>query len=124
MNPEHGLFFEGVEGLVEVLVVLILKFGRSLCPDWVDVVDDIVFIFLDFLPVLPFGLLAENHGYWHELAILAEKGGDAALARVFFAFLVYPKGYHGAPIGLGAVFHLVFGAAVAGPFHRLCAFLP
>ena len=124
MDPEHGLLFEGVEGLVEVLVVFVLQFRRGLCPDGVYVVYDVVFVLFYLLAVFPLGLFAENDRNRHELAVFTQQLGDAALGCELVAVVVEMEGDDRAAVCLFAVFHVVFRRTVASPFHGLGAFLP
>ena len=73
VNPEEGLVLHGVEGAVEVLVVLVLECAWRLGPEGLYAVDDVVLIGLYVLAVFPFCLLAESHGHSHELAVLVEQ---------------------------------------------------
>ena len=124
MNPEHRFLVEGIEGFVEVLVVLVLQVRRGLGPYGFDVVDDIVFVGLDLLAILPLGLLAEDDRDRHELAVLAQKLGNAAFLGELGAVVVEVEGDDGTAVFLLAVFHIILGRAVAGPFDGLGAFLP
>ena len=124
MNPEHRFLIERIEGLVEVLVVFFLEFGRSLGPDRVDVVDNVVFLGFYLLAVLPFGFLAKHNRNRHELAVFVEQLGYASLCGELLAVLVEVEGDHSAAVSLLSVLHVVFRRTVAGPFHRLCAILP
>ena len=74
---EQRLVCHRIESLVELVVVLILKISRLLCPKRLDLVDHIILIGIFILSVLPLLLLTEYHRYWHELAVLVQKTRNA-----------------------------------------------
>ena len=124
VDVEHRVLLHRIEGVVEVHVVLLLQLARSLGPDRLYCVDDIVLISFHALAVLPLGLLAENHRDRHELAVLAEQLLDTALACELVGVGVQVHGNHGTAVFLHAFAHLVGRRTVAAPEYRLCAFLP
>ena len=89
VNPEEGLVLHGVEGAVEALVVLVLECAWRLGPEGLYAVDDVVLIGLYVLAVLPFCLLAESHGYSHELAVLVEQFLYLVLLEELLAVVSY-----------------------------------
>ena len=113
-----------IELAVELQVVFVLELGRGLGPDGLDAVDDVIFVGLDALAVLPFGLLAEDHGDGHELAVFAQQLADAALGGELFGVVIEEEGDLGAAVFLRARAHLILRGAVAGPVDGLGAFLP
>ena len=122
--PEHWILLHWIEGLVEIEVILVLELGRSLGPDRVYVVDDVVLFGFYLLAVLPLGFLAEYDRHRHKLAVLLQQGRDSALVGEFFRILVQEKGDGRAPFGLLALAHLERRGAVAAPFHRRCSLFP
>ena len=124
MNVEEGLFLHRVEFAVEFVVILVLELGRSLGPERLEVVDDLVLVGIDVFAVFPLLLLAENDGDGHKLAVLVEEALDAGFLREFGAVIVQIEGDDRAAFLLVAETHFVFRRAVAAPLHRLGTFLP
>ena len=122
--PEHWILLHRIEGLVEIEVILVLELGRSLGPDRIYVVDDVVLFGFYLLAVLPLGFLAEYDRHRHKLAVLLQQGRDSALVGEFFRILVQEQGDGRAPFGLLALAHLERRGAVAAPFHRRCSLFP
>ena len=87
MNPEQRVVLHWIKGVIELLVVLILQGARSLCPERLNIVDNVILISLHILTILPLGLLAESYRYSHKLAILVQKFLNLALLQEFLAVI-------------------------------------
>ena len=73
--------------MIELLVVLILQGARSLCPERLHIINNVILISLHILAVLPLGLLAEGYRHCHKLAVLVQKFFNLALLQEFLAII-------------------------------------
>ena len=123
VNPEQRLFRHRVEVLVELLIVLVLQFRRFAHPGRRCLVDDVVFLGIDILPVLPFLLFAEGDRNWEEAAILSQKAGELLLVQEVLVLVVDVEDDVRTTVFLGCLLHCIFRRTVATPFHRNRTFL-
>ena len=87
MNPEQRVVLHRIKGVIELLVVLILQGARSLGPERLHIINNVILISLHILAVLPLGLLAESNRHGHKLAILVQKFLNLALLQEFLAII-------------------------------------
>ncbi|EJX05775.1 hypothetical protein EVA_06116 [gut metagenome] len=73
MDPEERFVAHWIKLTVELLVVFVCQSRRSLGPKRMGIIDDIVFIGVHLLAVLPFGLLTQGNRHWEEAAVFVEK---------------------------------------------------
>ncbi|CUQ64893.1 Uncharacterised protein [Segatella copri] len=87
MNPEQRVVLHRIKGVIELLVVLILQCARSLGPERLHIINNVILISLHILAVLPFGLLAESNRHCHKLAVLVQKFLNLVLLQEFLAII-------------------------------------
>ena len=85
MNPEQWVVLHWVKAVIELLVVLILQGARSLGPERLHIINNVILISLHILSILPLGLLAESYRHCHKLAVLVQKFLNLALLQEFLA---------------------------------------
>ena len=75
VDPEEWLVGErhGIEGAVELEVILILELCRFLFPERVHLIYHVVFFGVHIFAILPLLLFAEHHRYGQKLAVLLQK---------------------------------------------------
>ena len=88
MNPEQRVVLHRIKGVIELLVVLILQGARSLCPERLHIIDNVILICLHILAVLTLGLLAEGYRHCHKLAVLVQKLLNLALLQELLAIII------------------------------------
>ena len=59
VNPEQWIVLHWIESMIELLVVLILQGARSLGPERLYIINNVILVCLHVLAVLPLSLLAE-----------------------------------------------------------------
>ena len=114
---ERFIHLHRIEFVVELVIVLILEVRRLACPRRVDIVDDVLFIQLHFLAVLPLFLLAESNLYGQELAVFLEQAFDGGILQILRELIVYMQDDIGTALGFDGVLHRVLRCAVAGPMN-------
>ena len=120
VNPEQRLVLHGVEGTVEALVVLVLQRAGSLGPQGLYAVDDVVFVCVNLLAVLPLGLLAESQWYRHELAVFVEQFLNLEFLQKLFAVIIDVEDDVTASLCLFCLVNLIGRTAVATPLDGYC----
>ena len=71
--------------MIELLVVLILQGARSLGPERLHIINNVILVCLHVLAVLPLCLLTEGYRYCHKLAVLVQKFLNLVLLEEFLA---------------------------------------
>ena len=87
VNPEQWVVLHWIKGVIELLIVLILQCARCLCPERLNIIDNVILIGLNVLAILPLGLLAESYRHGHELAVLVQKFLYLALLQELLAII-------------------------------------
>ena len=128
MNVEEGVFKGvGVEGFVELLVVLVAQLARLLGPSGLRFIDNVglfdgfvlrLFAFSGYVHALLF--FATLDGNAHKTRVLLEQLLDFVLLQELFALAVDVQDDLGAAVLFGAGFEFKFGRTVTRP---MCAFL-
>ena len=88
VNPEHRVVLHGVEGVVELLIVLILQRAGLLGPQRFCIVDDVIFLCFLLFAVFPLGLLTEGQWHRHELTVFVQQFTDLVFLQIFLAVIV------------------------------------
>ena len=73
--------------MIELLVVLILQGARSLGPERLYIINNVILVCLHVLAVLPLSLLAESYRHCHKLAVLVQEFLNLALLEKFLAVI-------------------------------------
>ena len=125
VNPEQWIGSHRIEVVIELEVFLVLDVGRCLYPKRKSLVDLVVLIGLDFLAVLPIGLLAKDNRNRQVATILLQQ----ILYFVFvgeltLALIVEIKDNVGTTFSLVAFVHCEVDIAFAGPKGSWLIFLP
>ena len=113
VDMEQRLVSHRIESLVELVVILILKISRLLCPKRLYLIDYVILISILILTVLPLLFLAEDHRHRHELAIFVQKAGNARLLRKLLLILCDVKGDDSSSVSLVTLLHVILRRAVA-----------
>ena len=85
MNPEQWVVLHWIEGVIELLIVLILQSARSLGPERLHIINNVILVSLHVLTVLPLSLFAEGYRHCHKLAVLVQEFLDLVLLEEFLA---------------------------------------
>ena len=85
VNPEQWIVLHWIESMIELLVVLILQGARSLGPERLHIINNVILVCLHVLAVLPLSLLAEGYRHCHKLAVLVQEFLNLALLEEFLA---------------------------------------
>ena len=108
VNPQQGVFLEGVEVAVKLQIVLVAEATGGLLPGG--------FVFVDHLPI-------QLDGYRHEVAVGFNQLANPGRLQVFLLPLHQGKGDGGTDGAAIAGAQFKFGGAGARPVHRRCPFL-
>ena len=85
VNPEQWVVLHWIEGVIELLVVLILQSARSLGPERLHIINNVILVSLHVLAVLPLRLLAEGYRHCHKLAVLVQEFLNLVFLKEFLA---------------------------------------
>jgi len=125
VDREQRLVAHRVELAVELLVLLLGDFGRLARPQRIHVVDDVVFVRIHVLAVLPLLDLAEDDRHGQEAAVFSEQPLNFRVLGVFErVFGEVQRDRRAAVVLLVGLFHLEFGRSGAAPAHGPGALLP
>ena len=124
MDPEKRVLFHRIKFPVEIQIVLIFYFRRSLCPKRGYIIYYMVFICLNIFTVFPLCLLPKCNWDGHELAIFGKQLLNLFLLCKIFGIVIKIKSYGCTSLCSAAFLHSILGRAVATPLDTLCPFSP